>query len=77
MHRASCISIESMTYQEAITRLEAITAQLSSGNTDVDSLVSLLTEAKQLIALCRQRLTQVETEVNNLLDDGQATPVRD
>jgi len=66
-----------MTYQEAITRLEAITAQLSSGNTDVDSLVSLLTEAKQLIALCRQRLTQVETEVNNLLDDGQATPVRD
>ena len=66
-----------MTYQEAITRLEAITAQLSSGNTDVDKLVSLLTEAKQLIALCRQRLTQVETEVNNLLDDGQATPVRD
>ena len=66
-----------MTYQEAITRLEAITAQLSSGNTDVDSLVSLLTEAKQLIALCRQRLTQVETEVNNLLDDGQGTPVRD
>jgi len=60
-----------MTYQEAITRLEAITAQLSSGNTDVDSLVSLLTEAKQLIALCRQRLTQVETEVNNLLDDAK------
>ena len=57
--------------------MEAITAQLSSGNTDVDKLVSLLTEAKQLIALCRQRLTQVETEVNNLLDDGQATPVRD
>lgn len=66
-----------MTYQEAITRLEAITAQLSSGNTDVDKLVALLTEAKQLIALCRQRLTQVETEVNNLLDDGQATPVMD
>lgn len=60
-----------MTYQEAITRLEAITAQLSSGNTDVDSLVSLLTEAKQLIALCRQRLTQVESEVNNLLDDAK------
>ena len=60
-----------MTYQEAITRLEAITAQLSSGNTDVDSLVSLLTEAKQLIALCRQRLTQVESEVHNLLDDAK------
>ena len=60
-----------MTYQEAITRLEAITAQLSSGNTDVDKLVALLTEAKQLIALCRQRLTQVEAEVHNLLDDAK------
>lgn len=60
-----------MTYQEAITRLDAITAQLSSGNTDVDSLVSLLTEAKQLIAMCRQRLTQVESEVHNLLDDAK------
>ncbi len=61
-----------MTYQEAITRLEAITAQLSSGTTDVDSLVTLLKEANQLTAFCRERLTQVENEVNNMLADTPA-----
>lgn len=59
-----------MTYEQAISRLEEITQNLSTGKTNIDALVQQLTEAKTLIAFCRQQLTQVETDVNNLINES-------
>ncbi len=53
-----------MTYQESIKRLEEITQQISGGQTDIDQLVTQLTEAKQLLADCQKQLTEVEEQVN-------------
>ena len=36
---------------------------------DVDRLTDDLKRASELIALCRERLTQVEGEVNQLLEE--------
>lgn len=58
-----------MTYEQAINRLEEISNQLSSGTTNIDTLVQQLTEAKTLINFCRKHLTQVENEVNNIIND--------
>lgn len=58
------------TYTEAMTRLETIVRQIESGEMDIDSLTTQLKEAKQLVALCRQRLTTIDDEVKKVLDDG-------
>ncbi len=59
------------TYTEAMKRLEAIVAKIESGETDIDSLSAQLKEAKGLIALCREKLTRVETDVKNILDEDE------
>lgn len=62
-----------MTYDQAITRLEEITTQLSNGQTSVDQLVDQLTEAKGLIAFCQKQLTEVESQVKALTSDDTDT----
>ncbi len=59
------------TYTEAMKRLEAIVAKIESGETDIDSLSAQLKEAKGLIALCREKLTRVETDVKKILDEDE------
>ncbi|MBQ4277332.1 MAG: exodeoxyribonuclease VII small subunit [Bacteroidaceae bacterium] len=66
-----------MTYEQAISRLEAITEGLTSGQTGIDQLVSQLTEAKTLIAQCQKQLTEVETQVNALTNENPDTTTND
>ena len=58
------------TYTEAMARLEAIVRKIESGEMDVDALTTQLKEAKQLVALCRQRLTTIDDEVKKILADS-------
>lgn len=57
-----------MTYEQAMKRLEQIVAKTESGEMDIDSLAANLKEAKELVAYCKERLTNVETEVKKCLD---------
>ena len=61
------------TYTEAMTRLETIVHQIESGEMDIDYLTTQLKEAKELIALCRKRLTTIDEEVKKILDDEQSS----
>ncbi|MDE5740529.1 MAG: exodeoxyribonuclease VII small subunit [Bacteroidaceae bacterium] len=57
-----------MTYEQAMKRLEQIVKQIEVGEMDIDSLTANLKEAKNLVAFCKDKLTNVETDVKKCLD---------
>lgn len=57
------------TYEQAMKRLKTIVSQMENGEMDIDSLLANLKEAKQLIDFCRNKLTQVETDVKKILEE--------
>lgn len=59
---------ESITYKQAMTKLEEISNSISSGQLDVDELASKLKEAKELVAFCQKKLKHVESDVNKILN---------
>lgn len=62
---------ESIKYEEAVERLERIVNAMEQGELDIDTLSQQLKQAKQLIKLCRERLTKTENEVKQILDDNE------
>ena len=66
-----------LTYTEAMTRLEAIVSKIESGEMDIDALTDQLKEAKQLVELCRKRLTTIDEEVKKILDDDTTSNVKE
>ncbi len=59
----------SMTYEEAMKRLEQLVSQIESGQMDVDSLATSLKEAKELVDFCKSKLLKAEKDVKKILDD--------
>lgn len=55
------------TYQEAITRIQEIVRLLETGDIEVDELTKLIEEATGLIQFCSTRLTSIDKEVSQLL----------
>ncbi len=58
------------TYEQAIKRLNTIVTKMENGEMNVDSLATNLQEAKKLVAFCRQKLTDVEAEVQKIFDEN-------
>lgn len=58
-----------MTYRQAISRLEEIMAGIEKNQYDIDELVPILKESKELMDYCKEKLFKVESEVNKILDD--------
>ena len=63
--------MEKITYNEAMMRLEEITAKIQGGKVDVDELAGLLKEAQELVNFCREKLYKVDEEIKALLEDEQ------
>lgn len=61
----------SMTYEEAMKRLEQLVSQIESGQMDVDSLATSLKEAKELVDFCKNKLLKAEKDVKKILDDKE------
>ena len=59
---------EVMKYEDAMKRLEKLVAQMENGEMGVDQLVQGLKEAKDLIKLCKDKLTKTEEESEKLRD---------
>lgn len=55
------------TYNDAISRLEEIMAQINAGTVDVEMLAENLREAQELINYCRAKLYKVDEDVKQLL----------
>ena len=59
---------QEMTYEKAMSRLEQIVKQIENGEMDIDSLAANMKEAKTMVEFCKEKLTNVETEVKKCLD---------
>ena len=58
-----------MTYDDSIKRLQEIVRQLENGQAiGMDQYTKLADEAKQLIASCRQQLTNLDADITKILE---------
>lgn len=62
---------EMLKYEEAMTRLENIVADMENGNLDIDSLCEKVKTAQKLIKMCRDKLTRTDEEIRKILTDNQ------
>ena len=64
---------EEMTFETAMTRLEAIVNQLESGKATLDESLALYEEGIALVRLCSERLDRAEPKIKIIRSgaDGQ------
>ncbi len=55
-----------MTFEQAMERMEQITARLSDGNLGIDESVSLYEEGVRLAAFCDEKLKDVQRKITVL-----------
>lgn len=55
-----------MTYEAAVSELENILQELQEGQVSMDALNEKVARAEALIAWCRQRLRNVEAQLDQL-----------
>lgn len=60
---------EKLTYEAALAEIEQIVAAMERGDLPISQLTTNIKRAQELLAFCKAQLTQVETDVNTLLND--------
>lgn len=64
---------KTMTYDEALQRLEALVTQLERGGKNLDETLALFEEGTALLKRCQDELGEVEGRLAELrLDDAEA-----
>ncbi len=63
-------------FEESLTRLEAIVAQLERGDLPLEDSVRLFEEGTQLSELCRKQLEQAEGKVEMLVKQREGAMKR-
>ena len=56
-------------YKEAMATLEQIVARMENNELDLDTMSEELKKAKQLIKLCKDKLTKTDQEIRKLLNE--------
>lgn len=56
-------------YTQAKKELEEIVQSIEAGELDVDVLTAKVKRVSELIALCKERLTKTDKELQKLLED--------
>ncbi len=57
-----------LSYSQAVRRLEEILERIEKGEADIDELSDLVSEAAELVSLCRRKLTQAEMQVKRITE---------
>lgn len=57
-----------ITYESALAELEQIVSAVERGDLPINQLTSRIKRAQELLSLCKAQLTQVENDVNSLLN---------
>ena len=65
------ITMDQLSYNQAIAELEKIVESLRSSATDVDTLTARTRRAVELLTICRSRLTTTEEELRTILTSLQ------
>ena len=58
-----------MKYEEAMATLEQIVARMENNELDLDTMSEELKKAKQLIKLCKDKLTKTDQEIRKILNE--------
>ena len=56
-------------YEEAVAQLEEIVDKMENDELDIDQLSDQLKRAKELVKLCKDRLTKTDEEIKKLLKE--------
>lgn len=62
---------QALSYESALAELEQIVTAVERGDMPIEQLTTKIKRAQQLLALCKHQLTQVETDVNALLNGNE------
>ena len=54
-------------YEEAFAELQAITHKMENDELDIDQISEQLKRAKELIKLCKDKLTKTDEEIKKIL----------
>jgi len=61
--------MEEITYTQAVNELEELVKKMQDPNCSIDNLSQHTKRCKELLDLCRQRLTATDEELKRILDD--------
>jgi exodeoxyribonuclease VII small subunit len=64
--RASAASKPPATYEAALEELEQLVAQIDAGQLPLDQLLTRYKRGAELLAFCRERLSAVENQIQQL-----------
>ena len=56
-------------YEEAMATLEQIVAHMENNELDLDTMSEELKKAKQLIKLCKDKLTKTDQEIRKIINE--------
>lgn len=56
-------------YEQAVSELEEIVEKMENDELDIDQLSEQLRRAKELVKLCKDKLTKTDEEIKKLLQD--------
>ena len=60
-----------LTYNQAVSQLEAIVARMQSDDCDIDKLSAYTRRALELLRLCKEKLTTTDEEIKKCLEELQ------
>ena len=58
---------EEMKYEAAMAELQSIVRKMENDELDIDQMAEQLKRAKELIKLCRDKLTKTDEEIKKIL----------
>lgn len=58
-----------MKYEDAVAQLEEIVEKMENDELDIDQLSQQLKLAKELVKLCKDKLTKTDEEIKKLLSE--------
>lgn len=62
---------EKISYDDAVTEIEATLEKIESGDLGVDELADKVSRLTQLLKICRDRLYKTEEQINKILEESQ------
>jgi exodeoxyribonuclease VII small subunit len=62
-----------ISFSKALARLEEIVARLESPSLDLEEGLKLLEEGVKLHKVCKEKLTQANTKITSILQEGNET----
>lgn len=64
---------KNLTFEEAMARLDNISATLDSGETPLEESLALYGEGAELLAFCEKKLKDAKLKIETLFPEGERT----